>query len=219
MPGWLDSAPDPDAGADAAHRPAPGRQLRGLAALGRRPQHRLLPVPTPARPLPLPDLHASRAGAAPPSTHTARPRPARTRSTDDRRHDPVPRRPPHHREQGHGLRAGRPQPRPRRQRHGRASARSAAARSTSTRACSRTPVARRSTDSSRTRRSSAPTPSSRCASTVRDRRAHVARSSPTAPPSSSSPTTRRRRPPRRPNERPRDRAPTVTAPPGPRLRR
>ena len=38
-----------------------------------------------------------------------------TRSTHDRRHDAVPVRPSHHREQGDGLRARRPQPRARRQ--------------------------------------------------------------------------------------------------------
>ncbi len=46
--------------------------------------------------------------------------PTATRSTHDRRHDPVPRRPPHRRDQGHGVRARRPQPRARRQPHGRA---------------------------------------------------------------------------------------------------
>ena len=63
MPGWLDSAPTLTAEQTRLDGPPPRRQLRGLAALGRRPQHRLLhlrpaPPPLPVRGLLRPRQHA-----------------------------------------------------------------------------------------------------------------------------------------------------------------
>ena len=66
---------------------------------------------------PCPECTAAARRAA--GAHAQRPQPAHTRSTDDRRHDPVRRRPSHRRQQGHGLRARRPEPRARRQPDGR----------------------------------------------------------------------------------------------------
>ncbi len=111
--------PDADAAADPAHRPAPGRQLRRLAALGRRPRDGLLPVPSAARSMPVPGVHRPPPARERPTPSAARPPPGPTRSIDDHRHDAVPHRPSHRREQGHGVRTRRPQPRPRRQPHGR----------------------------------------------------------------------------------------------------
>ncbi len=179
--------PDADRRADPARRRRDGRRLRHRADLGRRPPHRLLHVHDAARPLPVRECTGD--GPGTPPRHPHPPSWTATRSTHDRRHDPVRRRPPRHRIEGHGLRARRPQPGPRRQPDGRA------------------PLARRRRDPrvhepARGHPPPGPRPpgperdapgrqrrSSRCASTARRWPGRCARSSPTAPPSSSCPTS------------------------------
>ena len=161
LPGWLDSAPDPDAGPGPPGRHRPRRPVRRRADLGRRPPHRASTRSrrcarcAPARPvadrMPRP-ADARRQGHAGTLRRTGHATRAELEVPDDHRHDPVV-----------SPASGSPRPRATSSAWSSAAAgwpatsppgcaRSPAARSTSTPACSRTPAARRSTGWSRTPR-------------------------------------------------------------------